>query len=335
MQDVADAAGVSRAAVSLVLNHREIRISDEKRQAIVKEARRLNYRPNLAAIRLKRQKTDTLRLIFPSEPEALGELYLLDLIRHLVGEAKAAGYDLLIELARSLDHDFAAFDPGRADGSIFLLDHISPALARRIEETGQPFVTLGGSQLAEPPAFLVDFDVEEGARQITRHLIELGHRDIAFMAGVASPRKEQGFRQALADAGLAARPELIVQSGLREEGIAGALTALLEANPPATAIAATNDTLAIRAIQKLLGLGYGVPGDLSVTGCDDIETARLISPRLTTLRLPLDQMAKEAVRLVRKQIEGAPAGKAERVMLPAHLIVRDSSKARPLRRARS
>ena len=331
MQDVADAVGVSRAAVSLVLNNRAIRISDKKRQAILDEAKRLNYRPNLAALRLRRQKTQTLRLVFPGDPEALNELYMLELIRNLAGEAKRVGYDLLLELAESLDEDLTGMDPGRADGSIYLLDqHASPELARAIEATRQPFVTLGGSQMKKPPAYLVDFDVEEGTHKITRHLIELGHRQIAFLAGVVSPQKEQGFRKALAQARLRARPELMLLSGLKESGIADALVRLLDADPQPTAIVATNDTLAIRTIKTLLTMGRSVPKDLSVTGFDDIETARLISPGLTTLRIPLDQLATEAVHLLISQIDGQALKGPARIILPTRLVVRGSSKPRSL-----
>jgi len=331
MQDVADAVGVSRAAVSLVLNNRAIRISDKKRQAILDEAKRLNYRPNLSALRLRRRKTQTLRLVFPGDPEALNELYMLELIRNLAGEAKRVGYDLLLELAESLDEDLTGMDPGRADGSIYLLDqNASPGLARAIEATQQPFVTLGGSQMNRPPAYLVDFDVEEGTHKITRHLIELGHRQIAFLAGVVSPQKEKGFRRALAQARLKARPDLILLSGLKESGIADTLVRMLDADPRPTAIVATNDTLAIRTIKTLLTMGLSVPKDLSVTGFDDIETARLISPGLTTLRIPLDQLATEAVRLLISQINRKSLKGPARIILPTRLVVRGSTKPRPL-----
>lgn len=331
MQDVADAVGVSRAAVSLVLNNRSIRIGDEKRRAILAEAKRLNYRPNLSALRLRRQRTETLRLVFPGDPEALNELYMLELIRNLAGEAKRAGYDLLLELAETLNEDLVGTDPGRADGSIYLLDqNAAPGLVRAIEATRQPFVTLGGSQMKKPPAYLVDFDVGEGTQKITRHLIELGHRQIAFLAGVESPQKETGFRKALAKAGLKARPALMLFSGLKESGIADALVRLLAADPKPTAIVATNDTLAIRTIKTLLTMGLSVPKDLSVTGFDDIETARLISPGLSTLRIPLDQLAVEAVRLLLAQIEGKSLKGPARIVLPTRLVVRESAKARIL-----
>lgn len=328
MQDVADAVGVSRAAVSLVLNNRAIRISEKKRLAIIKEAKRLNYRPNLSALRLRRQKTETLRLVFPGDPDALSELYLLELIRNIAGEAKRAGYDLLLEMAEFENEDLTKIAPGRADGSIFLLDqNVPPGLTAAIEGTSEPFVTLGGSQMKKPPSYLVDFDVAEGMRKVTQHLIELGHREITFLAGVESTRKESGFRKAMADSGLKVRKDSIVLSGLKESSIATALTKLLECSPKPTAIVATNDTLAIRTIKTLLTMGLSVPRDISVTGFDDMETATLITPRLTTVHIPLDEIAKEAVTLLCSQIDGTTTS-PQRIMLPTRLVARDSAKPR-------
>lgn len=323
MQDVADAAGVSRAAVSLVLNNRVIRIGDEKRRAILAAAKRLNYRPNLSALRLRRQRTETLRLVFTGNPDDLNEIYMLELIRNIAVEARRNGYDLLLDLTDPGRDPLGKSAPGRADGSIFLFDQNTPSdLVKAIGQSGEPFVALGGSRLKHPPGFLVDFDVAGGMRQITRHLIDLGHREIAFLVGVESPAKAAGYRAAMSAAGLRPRPAILC--GLRESGIADAVRRLLDNHPRPTALMATNDTLAIRTIKALLTMDLAVPQDLSVTGFDDMQTASLIMPPLTTAHIPLDEMATEAIGLLLSQIEN-PAAAPRHIVLPTPLVVRDSA----------
>lgn len=328
MQDVADIAGVSRSAVSLVLNGKEIRISDQKRQDIHDAAKQLNYRPNVGAVRLKMQKTDTLRLVLPGDPDLLGELFLLDMIRNLAAESKRRNYDLLLEIGGTDNHSLIHHKPGRVDGAIYILEHDSdPALTAEIEKAGEPFVIIGGSLMKHPPSHFVDFDVKEGAKILTSHLIDLGHRQIAFLEGVDSPHKKSGYLQTLREHNIPAPPDFQIFSGLEEKGITRALQSLLSLPRPPTAIVATNDTLAIAAMKSLTTMGLKVPRDMSITGFDDIAPANMVSPPLTTLNLPIGLLAEQTLRLMIEQFERrTPSYSNHQVVLPTTLVSRKSTR---------
>lgn len=329
LRDVAEAAKVSRAAVSLVLNNGKIRISDDKRKLILDTARRLGYQPHTGARRLALRRMETLGLIFPYDPEALSQLFLFELTRQIAIAAKAHRYDILIDFFHSSHPDSLSVDPGRTDGTILVIDRTTPAeVFTRLERSQHPHVVFGGGFMKRKPASYVDSDVRNGTRLATRHLIDLGHRTIAFLAGIPSDEKYEGYTDALRAAGLRVERDLHVPCGLAETGIDAAVARLLARKARPTAIVATNDTLAIRTIKVLQRRRVAVPRDLSIVGFDDIETASLILPSLTTLRIPLHQMAEAAVHNLVERVEGRRLQGVSDV-LPAELIVRDSTGPAP------
>jgi LacI family transcriptional regulator len=325
MQDVADAVGVSRAAVSLVLNNRYIRIGPEKRQAIQQAAERLGFRPHAAALRLKRNKTDTLRLVFPSQSFALSQLFLFDLTRHIAMAAKARNYDILLELVHADYADLLALEPGRVDGTILVRDRDTPEeLTLEMEKMRHPHLILGGGYMKRRPRYFLDFDVTGGVQAITKHLIDLGHRRIAFLAGIPSAAKFDGYCLALKQARIKSDNKLVLESGLTETGIGQAIDQLLSLKERPTAVVATNDALAIRTIKVLLRRHLEVPRDISIVGFDDIEPAGLVNPSLTTVRVPLQELAEAAVENLLQRIEGGEAVPCQQ-MLPTELVLRESS----------
>jgi DNA-binding LacI/PurR family transcriptional regulator len=316
---------VSRAAVSLVLNKRYIRISPEKREAIQKAAERLGFRPHAAASRLKRNKTDTLRLVFPSQSFALSQLFLFDLTRHIAMAAKARDYDILLELVHADYADLLALEPGRVDGTILVYDRDMPEeLVLEMEKTRHPYLVLGGGYMKRRPRFFLDFDVTGGTQAITKHLIDLGHRRIAFLAGIPSAAKFDGYLLALKQARIKTDDQLVQESGLTEIGIGQTLDRLLALKDRPTAIVATNDTLAVRTIKVLLRRDLEVPWDVSVVGFDDIEPASLGNPTVTTVRVPLQQLAGAAVDNLVKRIQGGNSTPCQE-MFATELVVRESS----------
>jgi LacI family transcriptional regulator len=329
LRDVAAAAGVSRAAVSLVLNNGQIRISDDKRRLILETAKRLGYHPHTGARRLALRRMETLGLVFPYDPEALSQLYLFELTRQIAMTAKAHRYDILIDFFHSSHPDGLSIDPGRTDGTILVIDRTTPAeIFTRLEKVQHPHVVFGGGFMKRRPEAFVDTDVRGGTRTATRHLIDLGHRTIAFLAGIPSAEKYEGYAEALQSAGLRVERDLQVPCGLAEVGIDQALEKLMARRIRPTAIVATNDTLAIRIVKLLQRRNVQVPRDLSVMGFDDIETASLVLPSLSTVRIPLPQMADAAVHNLVERVEGR-SREGVRDILPCELIVRDSTGPAP------
>lgn len=331
MQDVADYVGVSRSAVSRVLNNRYIRISDAKRRAILEAADRLAFRPHVAARRLKRNKTDTLRIAFPNQTEPLSEIFLFEMIRHVAAAAKARHYDLLIDLLNTGADALSPLEPGRVDGTILIHDRVlADDQVLRSEESGTPQVLIGGSTMQRRPRYFVDCDIAGGMAIATRHLIDLGHRRVAFLAGAPSQAKLAGFHEALRQAGIEADPANEEECGLEDSAVAAAVDRLLARPNPVTAIAATNDSLALKVLRHLLVRGISSPAEVSVMGFDDIHSAKLSFPSLSTVKIPLDKLAEAAVEALVRQIETRDTSSFQKTF-HVELVARESTA--PPRRA--
>ena len=329
IQDVADLVRVSRAAVSLVLNDKPIRISEEKRKAIKEAAQQLGYQPHVGARRLIRRKMDTIGLVFPYDPGLLSQMFHFELTRNIVSAARERNYDILLDLFHSASPDILSARPGRVDGTILIWDGHSPEhVVEALEQSGQPTIVLGGGYMGRKPQDYVDVDVKSGALAVTSHLINLGHRRIAFMAGVPSPQKFEGFQEAHRQARIRTAEDLIVNCGMAEPEVAVVIDALLQRKAAPTAIVATNDTLAIRIIKVLLTRSVSVPRDISVVGFDDIETANLVMPSITTVRIPMGELAEVVVSGLIRRIEHEDATHVQR-MLATKLVVRESSAPPP------
>jgi DNA-binding LacI/PurR family transcriptional regulator len=162
----------------------------------------------------------------------------------------------------------------------------------------------------------------------TQHLLTLGHRRIACLAGPSSSLtasdRVSGYRKALAAAGVPPDPALIREVGFTPAGTAQAVAALFRVDPPPSAIVAANDQVAIGAIRALHELGYGVPDDVSVMGFDDTPLASYTVPALSTVAIPTYELGRTAVELLLKILEGI---RAHSVVLPCTLRVRESTKA--------
>jgi LacI family transcriptional regulator len=263
--------------------------------------------------------------VFPYDPAVLSELFHFELTRNIVAAARERNYYILLDLFRSKSPDILSARPGRVDGTILIWDRHSPEqVVETLEQCGHPTIVLGGGYMHHKPQDYIDVDIKSGVLAITNHLINLGHRRIVFLAGIPSPQKFEGFQAAHRQAKLRVSEDLILDCGMAEPEVAIAIDALLKRKPRPTAIVATNDTLAIRTIKVLLTRGIHVPRDISVVGFDDIETANLVLPSITTVRIPLGEMAEIVVSSLIRRIEHEDADHVQR-MLPTRLVVRESS----------
>lgn len=327
IQDVADAARVSRSVVSRVLNNAPIRISEEKRKTIQAAARRLNYTPHAGARRLALQKSETLRLILPEQTSAVSEVFVMELMRCITQAARAAGYDIVLDLYQPCDLERLVSRPGQADGTMLILDrNAPPEMVTLLEGRIQPLVTIGGSFAKTQPANFVDADIREGLATGTSHLLALGHRRIAFLSDVPSKAKYEGYLQALRRFGKNAHPLPELVCGESAETSAKAIRKIMNDSTRPTAVVCTTDTLALRVIQHISALDMHVPNDLSVVGFYDNIIASLTNPALTTVRVPTRAIAEATIDYLVKRIRGTNTP-ALREVLPCELIVRQSSAA--------
>lgn len=327
IRDVAKRAGVGVGTVSRVLNQHPA-VSDATRAAVQEAIASLNYTPNPSARRLSSGRTLTIAIIVPffTRPS------FVERLRGIVAALSESEYQLVIynvETPQQRDlylHDLPR--RSRFDGVLVLSLTPTDAEAERMQQSGVPVVLVDA---AHPLLHGVGVDDVAGGRLATQHLIDLGHTRIGFISDlidcpygfVASQSRLQGYRQALAGAGLVLAPDYqqeARQHGVREAHATAEL--LLDLPQPPTAIFAASDTQAFGVLQAARARRLDVPAQLSVIGYDDIEMAEFW--HLTTVRQPLFASGIEgANRLL--AVMAAPLEAPRQIQLPLALIPRQTT----------
>lgn len=330
IEDVAARAGVSIATVSRVVNGRYgvSARTIERVQSIIDD---LGYESSLVARSLRSQQTNVIAILVSGIEPFSAEL--------LKGAARAlqdTGYELIVYSGgMSGQEGWERRSLSRLSGT--LADGIILVTPTVLEvSTNQPVVAVdphvGGSTLPT-----VTSQNLEGARAATRHLVELGHRRIGFLAGrpdlESARRREAGYREALADAGIPFDPDLVRVGGFTEESAELPARELLTLPGRPTAVFAANDLSAIQVLRTAADLGLSVPDDVSVVGFDNIPESALTDPPLTTVDQSIQALGIEAVRMLLDRIEhpDRTGDEPEQVTLPTELVIRRSTQ--PLDRA--
>lgn len=318
--EVARRAGVSISTVSRVMNGLD-RVHPETRQRVRGVIEALRYQPSAYARGLATQRTHTIGFVIPT----ISDPFYLGIVRGVEAAAAAEGYNLLVvsQLGR-MDQTrvLELFTQKRVDGLVVVGVAVPPEVLVQLREQGFPVALL--QQQREPSTFAVDN--YGGARLMTEHLLSLGHRQIAYIAGSNdtpdNAERFRGFREALECAGLSFNTARFVQGDFLEGSGAEAVATLQDRRLPCDAIFAANDQMAIDAILALREGGVRVPDDIAVVGFDDIPLARYVAPPLTTVRQPSFELGLKATRAVLAALRGdvLPEG----VVLPAELVVRGS-----------
>ncbi|MFN4040299.1 MAG: LacI family DNA-binding transcriptional regulator [Brevundimonas sp.] len=328
--DVAALAGVSIKSVSRVLN-REPNVSAALQEKVRAAVETLDYRPSLSARSLAGASSYLIAafvdaaLTLQHMRSGRGNDYLSRLELGALVECHEAGHHLLVELidygSPSLEARLTALLKAlRLDGVLLTPPNADdPLVLDILERSGTPFVRLGAERDLDR-GMRVHMDDRQAAHDMTRHLIDLGHRRIGFVSGppayAASQARREGFLAALSEAGLApagvADGDFTFDSGRRAGG------ALLSDQERPTAIFASNDDMALGVLAAAADLGVRTPHALSVCGFDDTPGALFSSPALTTIRQPVAEMAAAATRmlLAAKRGEVSPSQKIDYVLLP-------------------
>jgi DNA-binding LacI/PurR family transcriptional regulator len=345
LEQVAALAGVSRATVSRVVNGSP-KVSPGVRAQVERAVAKLGYVPNRAARSLVTRQSDSVALVV-SEPHArfFSEPFFAGMVRGVSAALAATGVQLVLLIAQDLP-DRRRLERyvvgGHVDGVLLASLHGDDPLPGTLERAGVPAVLIGrptggvrGTAGVVPrwiggtvPASWVDADNRGGAGKAVDHLARKGRRRIATITGpldmgVGLDRLE-GYRDGLAAAGLAGAGELVETGDFTEQGGAAAMARLLECpGSPVDAVFAASDLMAAGALRALRTAGRRVPEDVAVVGFEDSAVARYAQPPLTTVRQPIEEMGRQATRLLLARVAGE-AG-AMHLVLDTELVVRFSA----------
>lgn len=322
--------GVSEATVSYVINGKRT-LRPDTREKVIRAMRELNYHPSAVARGLSSKRVHTLGILFGAVDsiEFATNSYVSGLLQGIMLHAQREGFDITFFTALWKDAETSAppLRDGRTDGVLAIAPLLDSDMLTGLSSLGIPHVTISADTTAD--VVNVDVDNVEGARLATSHLVELGHRRIAYLMGnddLASfiPRRA-GFCMALEAAGIEANPRWIQMSHFDGSlALAQARELLLEAQPP-TAFFAGNDNIAMGVIEAARSLGIAVPGELSVIGFDDVPAASFSTPQLTTVRQPLKQIGETATQLLIDCIREPKSREPITRLLTPELIVRDTT----------
>ena len=326
ISDVAREAGVSLMTVSRVINDKG-EISPATRSHVLDVIERLGYRPSRIAQGLATQRTGTLGLIVPD----IANPFFSDIARGAEDRARAAGYHILVcnadESPKRELSVLQSLEEKRVDGLVLCSSRL-PDDALLTALAYHPAVVLINRRLEGAQVGTVVLDDEAGARTATQHLLQSGHRAVGFLAGplasYSSRQRSKGYQAALAAAGVPYDPDWVRACSYDVQGGRDSARALLTDHPELTALFCYNDLVAIGALRASAGLGRRVPDDLAIVGFDDIPLAALVTPALTTCRIPRHDLGSQAMSLLLDRIEGCPDGCQEIVLHP-ELIVRASA----------
>lgn len=328
MMDIARLAGVSTATVSRALNGSKL-INEETRRRITELAQSLNYTINASAKNLRLGVNRTIGVVIPYDRKTrqhVSDPFFLGMLGALADALTDQGHDLLLSRvdANHLDDLAQLYDTGRVSAVAVIgqwghHDQLNELAVRRV-----PFV-VWGAQLPGQLYCSVGTDNVQGGLMATRHLLDQGRTQIAFMGDPALPeasQRHQGYCMALRERGIEPDPALLLTTPFTAGGAQAAMRRFLTRKRSIDGLFAASDLIAMNAMGVLLSQGLQVPSDVSVVGYDDIDAAAHWHPALTTVRQPLDEAGVAMVDCLLKVAQGL---KPDSCVLPANLMVREST----------
>jgi LacI family transcriptional regulator len=326
IMDVARASGVSYATVSRVLSGYEF-VKESTYNRVMESVERLGYVANLQARSLAGGHSRIIGLLVPN----LDNSYVATIMSGVDQALVRADYELMLYTTHRRAGKESLYVKtianGLTEGLLLIAPMVQATYLEALREQNFPYVLIDQADNTENSS-VVESTNWQGAYEATRYLVQLGHTRIAFITGAAAVRSAgdrlQGYRAAFADCNIPLKAELIVEGDFQQHSGYDATKRLLETvKPRPTAIFASNDLMAFGAMDAIREFGLRIPEDISIVGFDDIPQASLVFPKLTTVRQPLDQMGRVAVRMLLEQIEDR-SHPPQRVTLQTELIIRDS-----------
>lgn len=333
IKDVAQKAGVSIATVSLVIHNHE-RISSDTKKKVIKAIKDLNYYPSRSARDLVSKKTGNIGFILTDDHFLRTEPFYTRIFLGTEFEARDGEYYILLTTIKS---NFSETDQlprfvlDRSVDGIIIAGKIPEILTDKLSKYNLPLIFVDFiSSKGNYPVVLIDNI--QGGILATNHLINYGHKNIAFIGGdIDHPSINErltGYKKALESAGIKPNKKYILTSSPypdRQNGYSSAKK-IFENNKDVTAVFACNDAMAIGVMHYLKDNGYNIPNDVSIVGFDDVEADLMLDPPLTTIRVPKIELGAEALRLMINILKSKNSN-AKKILVPVELIIRKSTKS--------
>lgn len=329
INDIARLSGVSKKTVSRVLNNSPL-VRGETRERVLALMAERAYAPDPQARGLAFRRSFLIGLVFDN-PTAQ---YIVNMQYGVLDGLRDTGFELVVHPCDSKSDGYVEgvrrFVTQQKLFGVILIPRVSEdqALAKALREAGCRYVRVASIALEEDPAQMVLTHDRLAGVEAAHYLESLGHRQIGLITGPRRYRsaieRGEGFAEGLRRRGLALPPEHIYEGGYTfESGVAGA-EYLLTRSPRPTAIFACNDEMAAGVYKAALRLGLSIPGELSVVGYDDSPLASQLWPALTTIRVPVRDIGRQAAQLLLSGIDH-PTPLTSRIAVTPHLVQRDSS----------
>jgi LacI family transcriptional regulator len=322
-QDVADRAGVSRTTVSFVLNNVSgVQISEATRQRVLQASQELDYVPDAAARALASRRSQIIGLVLTRSPHHIAsDAYITQVLDELIEVVRPHGMCMMIDIVQPQHQKEAYLDLARAkriDGILLSGPRIDDEAMQALEIDGFPTVLMG--QLPGTEFCWVDIDNCAAAKSAVAHLIQLGHTRIAC---ITNAHRLEGYRNALDENVIEYDPALIRHGNFDMDSGYSKMKDLLESQVDFTAVFVASDTVALGAKAAIRDHGLIVPDDIAMVGFDDLPFARYTDPPLTTVCLPVPELARQAGEMLISLLNNEKPG-CQRKILDTCLVIRES-----------
>lgn len=329
IEDISRHLGLSVSTVSKALNG-YTDVSEETRERVLSMARSLDYHPSAAARNLRRGRTDKVGLLINNPISLLSE-YISEVMAGAALSAEQYGHNLVLYTTAVTNPDeLKRICRARDVDGLILIFEPSDAAISVLRQEGMPFVVFG-RRIDHPDVSFVAPDNEEGAYQLTCHLISLGHKRIGFTTrpelGTVSEDRFAGYRRALEEAGILLESELIVETAVMPGSGREAMEYFLGLSQKPTALFAFYDLMAADAAQVAQEHGLHIPQDIAIAGFDGLRSSLITTPQITTVQQPLPEMGRQAAAILLSHRDDK-THPPEQHILPVQLLVRESTAGR-------
>ena len=336
ISDIAEKAEVSRTTVSRVLNNKS-NIDDRTRDKVMKVIEEVGYVPSSVARNLRQKRTNKIGLLLYAYVKGvqvpgmhIASEYYFEIIRGITLVAETADYNIILYSSLSSEGTLDSLNKicrsGEVDGLILVGTGQMQPVIDILKTSNTPFV-IANRLIKDPTVSFVGPDDVEGAYKATRHLIELGHERIAYLA---RPEDEEtnrnrlsGYKRALFKANIGFTEDLVESASYEWGSGEGAIRSLIHKGNP-SAVFAFNDSLAIDVIHACTKMDLQIPQDMAIIGFDDIHSSAVIQPPLSTIRQPLFEIGSKAMEILFTLIQNKDSQPIQ-IIVPLEVIKRRST----------